>query len=106
MTLILTSIVILLSSSFAFGAFSNPNSVLIGEHAAGMAGAYTAIIGDSSAAGFYNPATLVRIKGNSVSASATLFNKFDTTYGEGGSLLDAGDRVNRGFFPYNPLSYR
>lgn len=63
-----------------------------------MGGAYTAVSGDSSAIGFYNPAALVKIEGNDVSASATLFNKYDTTYGEGANIVDAGERVNRGFF--------
>ena len=98
MTLFLTCFVIIFGASTATAAFSNPNSILIGERAAGMGGAYTALSNDASAAGFYNPATLVRIPGNSVSASATLFNKFDTAYGEGSNILDAGERVNRGFF--------
>lgn len=63
-----------------------------------MGGAYTAMSGDSSATGFYNPAALVEIKGTDISASATLFNKYDTTYGKGQNILQAGERVNRGFF--------
>lgn len=63
-----------------------------------MGGAYTALSGDSSAIGFYNPAGLVLMEGNDISASATLFNKYDTTYGEGTNIVDAGERVNRGFF--------
>ncbi len=63
-----------------------------------MGGAYTAMSGDSSSSGFYNPASLVKLTGTDISASATLFNKYDTTYGEGQSLIDAGERVNRGFF--------
>ncbi|MEM7645518.1 MAG: outer membrane protein transport protein [Pseudomonadota bacterium] len=63
-----------------------------------MGGAYTAMSGDSSSSGFYNPASLVKLEGTDISASATLFNKFDTSYGEGGDLIDAGERVNRGFF--------
>lgn len=104
MARILTYIVILLAPVLAFSAFSNPNSILIGEQSAGMGGAYTALYGDSSAAGFYNPASLVFIEGNNVSASATLFNKFDTSYGEGGNIVQAGQRVNRGFFRTIPSS--
>ncbi len=63
-----------------------------------MGGAYTAMSGDSSSSGFYNPASLVKLSGTDISASATLFNKYDTTYGEGQNFLDAGERVNRGFF--------
>jgi long-subunit fatty acid transport protein len=79
-------------------AFFNFNSNLIGEQAAGMGGAYTAMSGDSSSSGFYNPASLVKLTGTDISASATLFNKYDTTYGEGLDVVDAGERVNRGFF--------
>ena len=63
-----------------------------------MGGAYTAMSGDSSSSGFYNPASLVKLHGTDISASATLFNKYDTTYGEGQNIVDAGERVNRGFF--------
>lgn len=104
MTLILTSIVIAFSASTAIAAFSNPNSVLIGERAPGMGGAYTGLSDDTSASGYYNPASLVRLKGNSLSASATIFSKFDTTYGEGANILDASERVNRGFFRTIPSS--
>lgn len=79
-------------------AYANFNSVLIGEQAAGMGGAYTAMSGDSSSSGFYNPASLVKLNGTDISASATLFNKFDTTYGESSNIIEAGERVNRGFF--------
>lgn len=87
-----------LFSQCVFAAFGNFNSVLVGEQASGMGGAYTAMSGDSSSSGFHNPASLVRLVGQDISASATLFNKYDTTYGEGASLVDAGERVNRGFF--------
>ena len=63
-----------------------------------MGGAYTAMSGDSSSSGFYNPASLVKLTGTDISASATLFNKYDTTYGEGQNITEAGGRVNRGFF--------
>ncbi len=69
-----------------------------------MGGAYTAMSGDSSSSGFYNPASLVKLNGTDISASATLFNKYDTTYGEGQSIVDAGERVNRGFFRTIPSS--
>ena len=81
-----------------WAAYGNFNSVLIGEQSSGMSGAYTSLSEDSSAIGFYNPAALVRLGGDDVSASATLFNKYDTTYGEGQNFIDAGERINRGFF--------
>jgi hypothetical protein len=82
----------------SLGAYLNFNSTLVGEQAAGIGGAYTAMSGDSSSSGFYNPASLVKLHGTDISASATLFNKYDTTYGEGQNIIDAGERVNRGFF--------
>ncbi len=69
-----------------------------------MGGAYTAMSGDSSSSGFYNPASLVKLEGTDISASATLFNKYDTTYGEGNDVVKAGERVNRGFFRTIPSS--
>lgn len=98
MTLIRICLLCLLLPQNLLAAYANFNSVLIGEQAAGMGGASTALAGDSSAAGFYNPASLVRIEGSDISASATLFNKFDSTYGEGPDVVKAGERVNRGFF--------
>ncbi|MCB0378698.1 MAG: outer membrane protein transport protein [Bdellovibrionales bacterium] len=100
----LTTLVILLCTPGAFAAFANYNNMLIGERASGMGGAFTALTDDSSAAGFYNPASLVRIEGTTVSASATVFNKFDTTYGESADIVAAGERVNRGFFRTIPSS--
>lgn len=98
------SLILLLMGQSAWAAFSNFNNVLIGEQASGMGGAYTAMSGDSSSSGFYNPASLVKLSGTDISASATLFNKFDTSYGHGDSLLRAGERVNRGFFRTIPSS--
>jgi long-subunit fatty acid transport protein len=87
-----------------FTAFQNFNNILIGDQAAGLGGAYTAMVGDSSASSFYNPGALIKIKGDNISASATLFNKYDTTYGESRDILAAGERVNRGFFRTVPSS--
>ena len=92
------AVLLLFSPLSLFAAYGNFNTVLIGEQASGMGGAYTAMSGDSSSSGFYNPASLVKLSGTDISASATLFNKYDTTYGEGQNFLDAGERVNRGFF--------
>ena len=89
---------LLFYSTKLVAAYGNFNSVLIGEQASGLGSAYTAMSGDSSSSGFYNPASLVKLEGTDISASATLFNKYDTTYGESNNLIDAGERVNRGFF--------
>jgi long-subunit fatty acid transport protein len=97
-------LLILIAPWHLMAAYSNFNSVLIGEQASGMGGAYTAMSGDSSSSGFYNPASLSKLQGSDISASATLFNKFDTSYGESANILEAGERVNRGFFRTIPSS--
>lgn len=90
--------------TFASGAFANYNSVLIGERAAGMGGAFTALTGDPAATAFYNPATMVLVQGSSVSASANVYNKYDTNIGGGQDFNGAPMRVNRGFFRSIPAS--
>jgi len=60
---------ILLTAPDVQGAFSNYNSILIGDQAAGMGGAYTAMSSDASAVSFYNPAGLAFLKGHSFSGS-------------------------------------
>jgi long-chain fatty acid transport protein len=90
--------------TFAHGAFANYNSVLIGERAAGMGGAFTALTGDPAATAFYNPATTVLLQGTSVSASANVYNKYDTNIGGGQDFSGAPMRVNRGFFRSIPAS--
>jgi long-chain fatty acid transport protein len=80
----------------AHGDFGNYNSILIGEEAAGLGGAYTALSGDPAGGPFYNPAGLARMDGNTLSAAVSVYNKNDTQYGELGSSADAPLRVNRG----------
>lgn len=87
--------IIALSHSLSFAAFSNYNSILIGEQASGMGGAYTALFGDPSAVSFYNPSVLARMSGRSLNATINLYNKYDTQYGNT-SLSEAPLRVNRG----------
>ena len=82
----------------AQAAFANPGSVLLGERAAGMSGAFTALTGDPAATPYYNPATSVLEEGNRFSASASAFNKNDTSMGETGNLTTAPQQINRGFF--------
>lgn len=91
------------ATSFASG-FSNYNSVLIGDMAAGMGGAFTGLSGDPSACAFYNPATLARMRGTSLSATANVYHKYDTVYGGQRDLLGAGGRINRGSFRSIPAS--
>lgn len=87
-----------LASATANAAYSNYNSVLIGLQAAGMGGAYTALYQDSSAVAFYNPAGLAFATDSSASASATVYKKFDTKYGDLDQFTTASLRINQGFF--------
>lgn len=85
-------------------AYSNYNSILLGDQAAGMGGAATALVGDTSSAAFYNPATLARLNGASFSAAVGIYKKFDTKYGEEDDFTKASLRVNQGFFRSLPAS--
>lgn len=92
-----------LMHSNAQAAYSNYNSILVGTQAAGMGGAYTALYQDSSAVAYYNPAGLAFASGegaktSSASASATVYKKFDTKYGDLDQFTTASLRVNQGFF--------
>ena len=90
------------ATSFAVGP--NYNSILIGDRAAGMGGAFTGLSGDPSACSFYNPATLARMEGTSLSATATLYTRYDTGYGDTSNFLGATARANRGNFKSIPSS--
>lgn len=72
--------------------------MLVGNQAAGMGGAYTALSKDSSALAFYNPASLGFATDSSASASASVYKKFDTKYGDLDQFSTASLRVNQGFF--------
>lgn len=106
---LLQSILIFFVLSFsslhsARAAFSNYNSILIGDQAAGMGGAYTAMADDAAAQPWYNPATLAFLKGESFSAAVGIYKKFDTTYGSSEDFTKASLRVNQGFFRALPSS--
>lgn len=83
-------------TSSAQASLNNPNTVLIGEEAGGMGGAYTALSGDPSAASFYNPAALSRMPGNTLSAAVNAYQKYDTKFGNLDGYDQAPLRVNRG----------
>lgn len=87
---------LLLLQPQARAAFGNYNSVLLGDRAAGMGGAYTALSGDPAASSFYNPATIARMQGRSLSTAASLFNKYDTQYGDDQKFNEAPLRINKG----------
>lgn len=84
--------------------YGNYNSILIGERAAGMGGAYTALTNDPSGSPYYNPASLSRMEGNSLSAAVSIYNKYDTSYDETNDFGQAPLRVNRGAFKPIPSS--
>jgi len=88
----------------AFSDFGNFSSILIGDRAAGLAGAFTALSSDPSASSFYNPATLAGSQGSTLSASANVYMKNDTSYSSRGNLSDSAYRVNRGAFQPIPSS--
>lgn len=85
-------------------AFGNNNSILVGDLAAGMGGAGTALVGDVSSAAFYNPATMAWLEGESFSAASGIYKKFDTIYGENDDFTKAALRANLGFFRSLPAS--
>lgn len=88
----------------AHANFSNANSILIGDQAAGMGGAATAMIEDASGMAWYNPAGLAKLEGQSFSAAVGIYKKFDIRYRDDGDLTKASLRVNQGFFRALPSS--
>lgn len=88
----------------AEAAFSNYNSILIGDQVAGMGGAGTAIIGDVAASPYYNPATLGMLEDSAFSASVGIYKKFDTVYEQEEDITKAPMRVSQGYFRSLPSS--
>ncbi|MFN9068975.1 MAG: hypothetical protein ACK5V3_17245, partial [Bdellovibrionales bacterium] len=88
----------LLLSQIGRAAFSNYNSILVGDLASGLSGAGTAIEGDISSASFYNPALVAAMQGKSFSAAVGLYKKFDTVYNQKEDFLAAPLRINKGYF--------
>lgn len=97
-------LLLLLLAQPAMAAFSNYNSILIGDQAAGMGGAYTAMNSDASALAYYNPAGLAFLQGHSFSAAVGIYKKFDTTFGKEEDFTKAPLRINQGFFRAIPSS--
>lgn len=100
----LISLSILLAAQSSIAAFSNYNSILIGDQAAGMGGAYTAMTSDASALAYYNPAGMAFLDGHSFSAAVGIYKKFDTTFGKEEDFTKAPLRINQGFFRAIPSS--
>ncbi|MGZ6395633.1 MAG: OmpP1/FadL family transporter [Pseudobdellovibrionaceae bacterium] len=88
----------------AKAAFANYNSILIGDQAAGMGGAATAMVQDASALAYYNPAGLAFLEGYTFSAAVGIYKKFDTTFGKEEDFTKAPLRINQGFFRAIPSS--
>lgn len=100
-------IIFLLSfCSFSVEAsFSNYNSILIGDRAAGMGGAYTALTGDPAGSSYYNPAALSRSYGSALSAAINVYSKYDTRFGNTDeNFAEAPLRINRGKITPIPAS--
>ncbi|MCB0412745.1 MAG: hypothetical protein KDD50_00325 [Bdellovibrionales bacterium] len=97
-------IFVLSNTSLSWAAFSNYNTILIGDRAAGMGGAFTALTGDPSGSSFYNPAALARSGQSTFSAAANVYAKYDVKFGEPESLLAAPLRINRGRISSIPAS--
>lgn len=88
----------------AHAAYSNYNSVMVGDRAAGMGGAFTAMTGDPAGIIYYNPANLSLMKGNSLSAAVSVYHKYDSSFGDQDSFEDSTKRINQGSFKSIPAS--
>ena len=86
------------------GQSRNLQSIVIGDQAAGMGGAYTALFADPSANAYYNPAGFAFSESTSVSASVGVYKKFDLNYNANRDLLTASFNMNQGFFRAVPAS--
>jgi hypothetical protein len=96
-----SSLIVPLSAS---AAYSNYNNVLLGERAAGLSGAYTALAADPAATPFYNPATSILQEGSHFSGAVSVYNKYETNLGQTGDFAGAPTRLNRGYFRSIPAS--
>lgn len=102
--LLLTFLITLAGAPTALASYANYNSILIGERAAGLGGAFTALTGDPSACAFYNPATLSRMEGHTLSAAVNLYNKYATAFGSDDDFAEAPLRINQGVITPVPSS--
>ncbi len=93
-----------LTPTASWAAYANPNSILIGDRAAGMGGAFTALAADPSATPFYNPATTILQEGSHFSGTVSVYNKYENNIGNTGDLVGAPARLNKGFFRPVPAS--
>ncbi|MBM2839381.1 MAG: hypothetical protein HW415_2006, partial [Deltaproteobacteria bacterium] len=97
MLILLTLNCLLFTAITAFADEYHYNNILIGDRAAGMAGAYTAISDDPSGL-YYNPAGIVFAPGRSFSASVNAYQYSKKTYKD--VLSGNGwDRVSSNLLP-------
>lgn len=80
----------------AWSFFSNYNTILIGDRAAGMGGAYTSLTDDPAASSFYNPAALGQMEGSSLSTAVNLYAKSEVHFEDESAFESAPLRVNQG----------
>lgn len=95
---------LLLFFSPVFAQFANYNSVLLGDRAAGMGGAGTALPNDVSSAAFYNPALLSQTTGTAFSAAVGIYKKYDINYGTETDYTKNPLKASSGFFRSLPAS--
>lgn len=95
---------ILLVGGSAFAQFANYNSIILGDRAAGMGGAGTALLNDTASAAFYNPALLAQSTGSAFSAAVGIYKKYDTQYGSENDYTQTPLKVSTGFFRSLPAS--
>jgi long-chain fatty acid transport protein len=89
------------SSQCALSAYADEfhyNNILIGDRAAGMAGAYTAISDDPSGL-YYNPAGIAYAQGSNISVSANALHQTKTVYK---NALGNGNDYQRNSFALLP----
>ncbi len=91
-------------ASVSFAQFANYNSIILGDRAAGMGGAGTALVEDTSSAAFYNPASLAQSQGSAFSAAAGIYKKYDTQYGSESDYTKTPLKVSTGYFRSLPAS--
>lgn len=90
--------------SAGFAQFANYNSVILGDRAAGLGGAGTALLNDTSSAAYYNPALLAQSKGSAFSAAVGIYKKYDIKYGSEVDYTQTPLKVSSGFFRSLPAS--
>lgn len=97
-------LIIILIAKSIFAQNRNLQSLVIGDQAAGMGGAYTSLFHDPAANAYYNPAGFAFSDSTAVSASVGVYKKFDLQYNANRDFLTASFNMNQGFFRAIPAS--